>query len=72
MVNVAKAAGKDLKLPKVPGSKTSISPICATTRSTILRANCVKHNQITQPGTCLSDGKFMHVIDVDLLFILKH
>ncbi|KAI3461473.1 hypothetical protein Pfo_018136 [Paulownia fortunei] len=49
-VNVGKAAGKELKLPKVPGLKPDLSPICATTRSTILRANCVKHNQITQPG----------------------
>ncbi|GFP95676.1 hypothetical protein PHJA_001711800 [Phtheirospermum japonicum] len=42
-VNVGKAAGKDLKLPKVP--------MCATTTSSILKASCVKHNQITKPGS---------------------
>ncbi|KAL8029856.1 hypothetical protein ABFX02_14G250300 [Erythranthe guttata] len=57
MVNVGKAAGKDLKLPKVPGSKPSISSICGTTRSTILRANCVKHNQITTPSGSKSFSK---------------
>ncbi|KAK6144501.1 hypothetical protein DH2020_021321 [Rehmannia glutinosa] len=48
-VNVGKAAGKELKLPKVPGLKPSLSPIRATTRSTILKTNCVTHNQITKP-----------------------
>ncbi|XP_011089856.1 uncharacterized protein LOC105170683 [Sesamum indicum] len=49
-VNVGKAAGKELKLPKVPGLKSDISPICATTESTILRVNCANYNQITEPG----------------------
>ncbi|KAK4441142.1 hypothetical protein Salat_0449100 [Sesamum alatum] len=41
---------KELKLPKVPGLKSDISPICATTKRTILRANSANHNQITEPG----------------------
>ncbi|KAL3649365.1 hypothetical protein CASFOL_005768 [Castilleja foliolosa] len=40
-VNVGKAAGKDFKLPKVP--------VCSTTMSSILKASCVSHNQITKP-----------------------
>ncbi|KAL6577263.1 hypothetical protein OROMI_011539 [Orobanche minor] len=45
-VNVGKAVGKDLKLLKLPGLISSLSPVCATTTSTV---NCVKHNQITKP-----------------------
>ncbi|KAK4408542.1 hypothetical protein Sango_0435200 [Sesamum angolense] len=41
---------KELKLPKVPGLKSDISPICATTKSTIPRVNYVNYNQITEPG----------------------
>ncbi|KAI3450506.1 hypothetical protein Pfo_007171 [Paulownia fortunei] len=50
-VNTGKAATKELKLPKVPGSKPG--PVCTTTKSTILGVNSVTHNQIAQPGNCL-------------------
>ncbi|KAL6563598.1 hypothetical protein OROGR_002557 [Orobanche gracilis] len=48
-VNVGKAAGKDLKQLKLPGLLSSLSPVCATTTSTVPGVNCVKHNQITKP-----------------------
>ncbi|XP_073056747.1 uncharacterized protein [Primulina eburnea] len=52
-VNAGKAAAKGLKLPKVPGSVTCFSSIRATKSST-LRVNHLKHNQITQPGSKIS------------------
>ncbi|XP_075514004.1 uncharacterized protein LOC142549105 isoform X3 [Primulina tabacum] len=52
-VNAGKAAAKGLKLPKVPGSVTRFSSIRATKSST-LRVNHLKHNQITQPGSKIS------------------
>ncbi|KAL6499817.1 hypothetical protein OROGR_027727 [Orobanche gracilis] len=48
-VNVGKAAGKDLKLLKLPGRISSPSPVCVTTTSTAPRVNFAKHNQITKP-----------------------
>ncbi|GER55167.1 NAD(P)-binding Rossmann-fold superfamily protein [Striga asiatica] len=49
IVNAGKTAGKDLKLLKFPGMKPSLSPICVSNMSTILKANPVKHNQIAKP-----------------------
>ncbi|CAA0816852.1 Unknown protein [Striga hermonthica] len=49
IVNAGKTAGKDLKLPKFPGMKPSLSSICVSNTSTILKANPVKHNQIAKP-----------------------
>ncbi|KAL3829146.1 hypothetical protein ACJIZ3_017948 [Penstemon smallii] len=49
-VNTSKAAAKEVKLLKVPGSKTGgPSPVQTTSESNIPRANCVNHNQIVQP-----------------------
>ncbi|XP_041989304.1 uncharacterized protein LOC121740749 [Salvia splendens] len=47
--SVGKTTSKESKLPKVPGLKPSLSPACATIRSTIPRGSHVKHNRITQP-----------------------
>ncbi|KAL1558109.1 hypothetical protein AAHA92_08611 [Salvia divinorum] len=47
--NVGKATRKESKLPKVPGLKPSLSPACATIKSTIPRESHVNHNRITQP-----------------------
>ncbi|XP_073145464.1 uncharacterized protein [Henckelia pumila] len=52
-VNAGKAAAKELKLPKVPGSVTGFSSIRAT-KSSMLRVNHLKHNQITQPESKIS------------------